>query len=63
MPKKELIVVKDISKVYRMGEVEVHALRGVSLKVGVGEFLAVMGPSGGGKSTFIHILFFLHLNN
>jgi len=52
----EVIRVEDIHKYYELGETRVHALRGVSLTVEHGEFVAVMGASGGGKSTFMNIL-------
>jgi putative ABC transport system ATP-binding protein len=51
-----VISVRNLVKTYVIGDIEVHALRGVSLDVEAGEFLAVTGPSGSGKSTFMHIL-------
>src|SRR6266478_3653398 len=51
-----IIEIRELKKIYRVGDVDVHALRGVDLSVARGEFLSVVGPSGSGKSTLFHIL-------
>jgi putative ABC transport system ATP-binding protein len=51
-----VIHVEEVHKYYDLGETRVHALRGVSVEIAAGEFVAIMGASGGGKSTFMNIL-------
>ena len=51
-----VISVRDLAKTYHVGDVSVHALRGVTLDIEPGDFVSVVGPSGSGKSTFMHIL-------
>ena len=51
-----VVEVREVRKTYQLGETEVHALRGVSVNIGAGDFVAIMGASGSGKSTFMNIL-------
>lgn len=53
---EQIIVLKDVWKIYKMGEVEVQALRGLDIEVRQGDFVAVMGPSGSGKSTAVNMI-------
>ena len=53
---KMIFRTKDLTKVYRTGAQEVHALRGVDFQAARGEFIVILGPSGSGKSTFLNIV-------
>jgi putative ABC transport system ATP-binding protein len=53
---QNIVRTRDVTKVYKMGKVEVHALRGVNLEIRAGEYISIMGPSGSGKSTLFNMI-------
>jgi putative ABC transport system ATP-binding protein len=56
MSESPIISIRGLTKLYHVGEVDVHALRGVDLDIARGEFLSIVGPSGSGKSTLFHVI-------
>ncbi|MGH7902216.1 MAG: ABC transporter ATP-binding protein [Thermodesulfobacteriota bacterium] len=53
---ENVIELNNIHKIYRVGDIDIHALRGITLNINAGEFVSVMGPSGSGKSTLMNIM-------
>ncbi len=56
MPQEPIVEIRELSKIYRQGDINVTALNSVSLDIARGEFVVLMGPSGSGKSTLLHII-------
>ena len=54
--KRTVVRTQGVKKIYKMGDIEVHALRGIDLEIYAGEYLSIMGPSGSGKSTFFNMV-------